>query len=245
MPEQWQLDDTQPIRPISREEQPVDVTCHVPVTTLELPESQPTDMTPTKGLPVSIALPLIEQALEPQSELMADVGRREHRFAAEPTLLRPIKSFDNWYEIEQIGDDPDYWCARLAMESISATQFKWPTDRLQNCHGHSTGRKFGINPNSFSPVNVVAHELSHIALGHTTSMAERAGKTVAEVEVEAELSTFVMLALIGAVSITSVAVSKWYLHHWMDKLDEPVTDEMANRVGDTALKLLWAGGWCR
>lgn len=183
---------------------------------------------------------LIRQALKPPTEHSRLRGFRSYQFAPHITLARPLKSFSCWCEIEQIGNvQHDPWNPRIALELMTITQTPWE-DGDDEAHGRAVGSTLSIHPRSHSPVHTLMHELAHIEMGHTYTNT-RGSKRHAQREVEAELVATVCMAMLGAVSTEMVAVSRYYMHLYLNQMPEPLSATDLAKVNGAVHRIVTAG----
>lgn len=182
--------------------------------------------------------PFIDEALIAPKHLHNQPRRRGY-----VTLTRAIKDCHHWREVEDIKVvDPDLgtpWSPALALDRLDVRQI--PYEALNpRWDAYARGRELAIAEDVSYPLRALAHELMHIACGHTyASTAGDRSKPIREVQ--AEVGAFVLLALMGAIEAELFYSSRQYISAWLNKADEPLTDEHLHQMA-LAIETVWQAG---
>ncbi|MDP3720750.1 MAG: ArdC-like ssDNA-binding domain-containing protein [Acidobacteriota bacterium] len=109
---------------------------------------------------------------------------------------------------------PATWSKTQALAALDVTEVPFAhTDG--NCHGYAIGRSVAVSDIAPMPFAVLAHELAHVVLGHTSEgqcsdTTDRTPRALREVEAES-----VAMLVVGSLGESGLEYCRGYVQHWL------------------------------
>ena len=133
---------------------------------------------------------------------------------------------------------PPTWNKAQALAALGITEV--PFEMMDgNCGGYAIGRSVAVSPLAPMPMAVMAHELAHVVLGHTTEgqcvdTDDRTPRNLREVEAES-----VALLVIGSLNLEGLEYCRGYVQHWLKGGEIP--EKSIQKIFKAADAILRAG----
>lgn len=133
---------------------------------------------------------------------------------------------------------PPVWNKARALAALDVTEipFEMPDG---NTLGYAIGRSVAVSDVAPNPMSVLAHELAHVVLGHTTEGqcndgADRTPRSLREVEAES-----VALLVLGSLNEPGLEYCRGYVQHWLRGGEIP--EKSVHKIFKAADAILRAG----
>ena len=150
----------------------------------------------------------------------------------------------NWFVLAQTDGQsfeppaPPAWNKARALRALDITEIGF--DLMDgNCQGFARGRSIAVSPVAAHPFKTMAHEIAHIALGHTAEADlrddERTPRNIRELEAEATA-----MLVCAALQQPGIEDARGYVQHWYGA-GNPVPEASARKILKTADAILRAG----